>query len=304
MTIAELQSEFLSSDDKRIAPEDFLMLLAHATGKEQIFLLAHPEYAMSTADEALARSFFRRRLRHEPVAYITGRKEFYGRDFIVTKDTLIPRPETEQLVELVLRQLTDNNQQIANNPQQSDEKITIIDVGTGSGNIIISIAKELKKKYPVSDIRYYAADISESAIAVAQENTRRHNVSDIITFRTGDLLESLTQEISSADEIIIVANLPYLSETIYSATENDVKNFEPRSALVSGQAGLGHYYRLLDQMKHLAKPAMLLLEISPEQVPLLRKRLVSCFPQAEISIHRDLSGQRRKGACGILQTPA
>ncbi len=285
MTVSELRKLFCPA----LAPEDSLILLAHATGKEQVFLLAHPEHIIGASDEALARSFFRRRLRHEPVAYITGHKEFYGQDFIVTKDTLIPRPETEHLVERVLDRTEHHESMI----RGGEKNIHILDIGTGSGNIIISIAAELNQRYPASDIRYHATDISPQALEVAKENARRHDVSDLITFREGDLLEPFAKECASADAIIIAANLPYLSEAIYATAENDVKKFEPHDALVSGQAGLGHYYRLLDQAKRLAKPAMLLLEISPEQAPLLRTCLVSCLPQAKISIYQDLSGRDR-----------
>lgn len=311
MTIAELQSEFLSSGSTHIAPEDFFILLAHAANKEKTFLLSHPEHIIDAESESRARDFFSRRARHEPIAYITGRKEFYGREFKVTQDTLIPRPETEQLVELVfdrirnyesLRRRGSGGQAGIGNEEKN---IHILDIGTGSGNIIISIAAELTKPYSPfslprrqagilhSPFTLYATDISAAALTVAKQNALRHSVDNIIEFYEGDLLEPVRDTITAADEIIIAANLPYLSEDIYQAADDDVKKFEPRSALLSGRSGLDHYCRLLGQAAGLSKPVTLLLEISPEQAPLLMAFLSSRFPQAAASITRDLSGRDR-----------
>lgn len=285
MTIAGLQQIFLSSGSAHIAPEDFFILLAHATGEEKAFLLAHPEHTIDAESESRARNFFSRRARHEPIAYITGRKEFYGRDFKVTQDTLIPRPETEHLVELTLDRI-----------RNGGKDIPIFDIGTGSGNIIISIASELassRSPIPDSPFTLHATDISAGAIAIAEENARAHGVDRMISFLQGDLLKPVADMCAAADEIIIAANLPYLSEDIYQAADDDVKKFEPRSALLSGRSGLDHYCRLLDQAAGLSKPVTLLLEISPEQAPLLTAFLSSRFPQAAASITRDLSGRDR-----------
>lgn len=291
MTIAELQRIFLSSGSRRIAPEDFFILLAHATGKEKAFLFAHPEYALDAATEEKARWFFDRRLGREPVAAIIGRKEFYGRDFTVTPDTLIPRPETELLVELVLNETESRI-------KDRERKILIADIGTGSGNIIISIASELMRSHSQfsilnSPFTLHATDISEQALAVAKENAKQHGANGSIEFRMGDLIAPIIEEIIPADTVIIAANLPYLSEAIYQTSDDDVKKFEPRSALLSDQDGLGHYFRLLDQAKDISKPVTLFLEISPEQAPLLKAHLASHFPKAKASLHRDLSGRDR-----------
>ncbi len=106
MTIQGLQNIFLRSGSCRIAPEDFFVLLAYATDKDKTFLLAHPEYELDEMIITTVETYFTRRLKHEPVAHITGHKEFYGRDFIVTKDTLIPRPETEHIIERVLDEIS------------------------------------------------------------------------------------------------------------------------------------------------------------------------------------------------------
>lgn len=314
MTIAELQQEFLTSNEEHIAPEDFFVLLAHATRKEKTFLLTHPEYNLDTTDETVARDFFKRRLKHEPVAYIIGHKEFYGLDFKVTENTLIPRPETEQLVELVLDRI--RNQESLHCQDSGEqagikngrESVHILDIGTGSGNIIISIASELKKLYSPrlpdgqeflildSQFTLYATDISEPALVIAKENASTHNVAQTIAFLHGNLLEPLSKEVFAAEKIIITANLPYLSEEIYQASPNDVKEFEPRSALVSDQKGLEHYYRLLEGVKNLhtkKQSVILFLEISPEQTPSLQDFAASLFPNAKIQIHKDLAGKDR-----------
>lgn len=296
MDAGSLQKLFsMPSSGPRLAPEDFFVLLAHATGKSKTFLLAHPEYALDAETEAKAQDYFTRRAQHEPVAYITGHKEFYGRDFLVTPDTLIPRPETEHLVE---RAIADLRLKIADWKSGPKKKIAVADVGTGSGNIIISIASELAEKNLQSEIcnlkfTFHAVDTSCAALTIAEKNAKKHNVDDIISFREGSLLEPIFPELKAADGIIIAANLPYLSEEIYQSSADDVKAFEPESALVSDQAGLGHYYRLLDQTAILGKPTLLFLEISPEQSPVIKRYLAERFPQTEASIRQDLSGRDR-----------
>ncbi|MDP3957779.1 MAG: peptide chain release factor N(5)-glutamine methyltransferase [bacterium] len=295
MTIAQLQQEFLASNKERIASEDFFILLAHATKKEKVFLLAHPKYGLAAADEVLARDYFRRRLRHEPIAYIVGHKEFYGYDFLVTKDTLIPRPETELVVEQALDRI-----------RNGEKNTHILDIGTGSGNIIIAIAKEIEKKYQVSlrrqasggqaGIRYQATDISERALHIAKQNAKWYNVDNIIEFHEGNLFAPLNKEIFSANKIIITANLPYLSHALYGETAPGVRDFEPRGALISDQGGLSHYYRLLESVRsfYTQKQSLtLFLEISPEQTLLFQSFIQSLFPNAQIQIHKDLAQKDR-----------
>lgn len=288
MTVQKLQVEFLQSSEARLAPEDFFVLLAHATNKDKTFLLAHPEYALDAATEAKVRGYFTRRLTREPVAYIVGHKEFYGRDFLVTPDTLIPRPETELLAERIIDRIKNKKLKIKN--------LVLVDVGTGSGNIIITLASELSD--PVYDIRntiyeFFATDISSGALKTARENAKRHGLADTISFHEGNLLEPLMNGLAEADEIIIAANLPYLSKEIYQASHDDVRLFEPETALVSEAAGLDHYYRLFEQVETLRKPTTLFLEISPEQTPIITDYLVERFPQASTQIHQDLSGRDR-----------
>lgn len=288
MTIAELQKEFLTAGRKRIAPEDFFILLAHTLKKDRVFLFAHPEYTISAASEVRARNFFSRRAHHEPVAIILGYKEFYGRDFFVTKDTLIPRPETEVLIDLALEEITKYK-------TNGVKKIALVDVGTGSGNIIITLVKEIKKVRQSPDIRYYATDISAPALAIAKKNARQHRVSNIIKFHKGDLLDPYLPYTKVKTSTIIAANLPYISHAIYRNITKDVRDFEPARALVSKQSGLAHYYSLLKIVKNTSqlRPITLFLEISPEQSFSLQKYVIKLFPNAFIAIKKDLAGKKR-----------
>lgn len=279
MTVQELQREFLPT----LAPEDFFILLAHATGEEKTFLLAHPEYELSAEKEEKAREYLKRRLKYEPVASITGHKEFYGRDFLVTEATLIPRPETELLIERALA-LFETDPPLS----QAD----IIDLGTGSGNIIITLAKELPKKQR----KFFGIDVSEQALAIARKNAERLGAEKDILFLHSDLLRDFPLPQEKNRHLVIAANLPYLSSEIYQASSEDVRNFEPKSALESGADGLDHYRRLFDELEPFRKhflSAALFLEISPEQSSILRKIILQAFPEAEVSVLQDLADKDR-----------
>lgn len=294
MTIGELQQEFLTSEDPRIAPEDFFILLAHSLGQDKTFVIAHPEYILDTPSASLARTLLERRVANEPIALITGRKAFYGRDFFVTQDTLIPRPETELLVELALNA-------ISHRKKKSENIIHIVDIGTGSGNIIISIVADLIQSHSkLSDVNsaflFSAVDISKSAITVAKKNAEQHNVSNKITFHTGDLLQPVKKTLPTTNRVIIIANLPYLSRALYANTSKDVRLFEPQNALVSGETGLDHYVRLLQEITHFSpriNTFTLFLEISPEQNAPLHAIASHLLPDALLRTHHDLANKAR-----------
>ena len=221
----------------------------------------------------------KRRENHEPLAYILGHKEFYSLDFKVTRDTLIPRPETEHLVEEIIKLKSKNK--------------NIVDIGTGSGNIIIALANNIKAKN-----NYYGIDISSRALNIAKHNAKINKVDKVIKFYKSDLLNNrlLLKEIKNRNTII-VANLPYLSETIYNSTSQDVKNFEPKSALLSGKDGLGHYEKLFKQINKLLsikyKIKNIISEISPEQKSKVEKLAKKYFPSCRIIFFKDLSGRWR-----------
>jgi release factor glutamine methyltransferase len=267
-----------------LASLDVELLLANELKKSREFVLAHPEIELTKKQETNYKQLIARRLKHEPLAYILGHKEFYGLNFLVTRDTLIPRPETEMLVEKTLQVIT----------KIKTVHINIIDVGTGSGNIIISIAKNLKKR----KINYFGVDISKKALQVAKHNAKKNNLAKI-KFLKSNLLNyylEQTKTLKQASNLIILANLPYLSKEIYSATLPTVKNFEPKSALYSPASGLAHYEKLLKQIKLLStkyKIPTTILEISPEQKPALKLLVLKYLPSARIDFQRDLAGKWR-----------
>lgn len=248
---------------------DLELLVAHSIGKSREFIITHQELELSETQSSRINKLAKRRLNFEPMAYILGQKEFYGLNFKVNKHTLIPRPETELIVEKVL----------ALNPKNSN----IIDIGTGSGNIIISLAKNLEVKN-----NFYGIDISQKALQVAKENAKSNGVQKKIKFIRGNLLKTFTKK--EIENSIIIANLPYLSKKIYDATMPDVKKFEPKSALVSAQDGLAHYKKLFSQIKF---PATIFIEFSPEQKKNLEKIAKKLFPKAKITFYKDLSQKWR-----------
>lgn len=274
-----------------IPPFELQMIIAHILGVSREYVLAHPEIELNSQQKKEYQKLIAKRLRHEPMAYILGHKEFYGLDFKVNKHTLIPRPETELLVELVLEELRIKN-------QVSD----IIDVGTGSGNIIISLARNTKHETR-NKINFYGIDISPKALSVAKQNAKAHKVDKKIRFIKSDLLEYFWKNKNSSLKIdncklIIVSNLPYLSEKIYSETLPDVKNFEPKSALVSGPDGLDHYKKLFQQILGLKKSCFLFrvscfVEISPEQKSKIGSLIKKYFPDFKPEFKKDLAGKWR-----------
>jgi len=278
-TISDIQKEYFGKLDHL----DLELLVAHVLKKSREFVLAHPEFSVTSNQQLAISKKVSRRMKHEPLAYILGHKEFFGLDFKVTKDTLIPRPETELLVELAIQE-TNTKKQTSN----------IIDVGTGSGNIIISLAKNT-----TGENNFFAVDISKKALAIAKQNAKKHKVD--IKFLHGNLLDPIIKDRSmfhAPCSMIILANLPYLSKEIYTATLPNVKKYEPKSALYSLKDGLDHYERLMDQIKGLKMACRLplttcYLEISPEQKAKLPKIIKNHLPQAKIEFHKDLAKKWR-----------
>ncbi|MCX6762115.1 MAG: peptide chain release factor N(5)-glutamine methyltransferase [Candidatus Moranbacteria bacterium] len=279
---------------------DLELIIAHELKKSREFVLTYPEKTVNGKQEAEIRKLLNKRLRNEPLAHILGHKEFYGLDFKVTRDTLIPRPETEMLVELALRK----KQETRNLPTgQAGKKqvMYIVDVGTGSGNIIISIAKAIESKNLLHASCYmlYGTDISEKALKIAKYNAKKNNVDKKIKFLHGNLLEPLLKNTKYQipdTKYIILANLPYLSKKIYSATAPNVKNFEPKSALYSPKAGLEHYKKLLKQIKILNTKYQIpntILELSPEQKNPITILVKKILPSAKIEFKKDLAGKWR-----------
>jgi release factor glutamine methyltransferase len=232
------------------ASRDAELLLMRTLGKDRAWLLTHPDAPIAPNQLAQYKTWINRRQKHEPIQYILGEQEFYGLVFQVTRDVLIPRPETEHLVEATLERLPENT------------PLRIADIGTGSGAIAIALAHKLPQA------KITALDISKAALAVAKENAARHNVAERIDFRPSDLLEAAQGERFDA----IVSNPPYVATT--EELEPQVRDYEPQTALYAGETGLDIYRRLIPQAKAALKPeGWLLMEIGHGQSKALAELL-------------------------------
>lgn len=227
------------------------------------FVRAHPDAAI---DPDLAR----RREQGEPLAYITGFAGFYGREFVVTSGVLIPRPETEHLVEDAIAFLRETR------------RASVLDVGTGSGAIACSIAAEVPAAF------VDATDVSAAALAVAQRNAERLGVAERCTFAVADVVSNYSKRYD-----VIVANLPYIPTADVPARPDPV-GFEPRAATDGGPDGLEQYRKLLAAAPRLAAPgALVLLEAAPPTMAALRALAEAAFPSSTISVCRDYAGLDR-----------
>jgi release factor glutamine methyltransferase len=244
------------------------ILLAAVLEKDRVYLYTHYDSPLTRAERIGYKEYINRRAAREPVAYITGEKEFMSLNFAVSRDVLIPRPETELLVETALSLAKEKGFK------------RICDVGTGSGAIAVSMGHYL----PELDI--YATDISAGALEIARLNAERHGVK--VSFRQGDLLDSLKGE---PPFDIITANLPYVPFEVYKQLEPEVKNYEPKLALVASGDGLDLYRRLIPQCVAMLVPnGYFLGEIDPGQVAQV-PTLMGAFSQVEVI--KDLAGKDR-----------
>jgi release factor glutamine methyltransferase len=245
LTVAAAQ---LASDEhlRATAARDAELLLLHTLQIPRVTLIAHPNDELSANQRSAYEGTIARRLHHEPIQYITGRQEFYGLILKVTPAVLIPRPETEHLVETVLKHLPTNR------------PLRIADIGTGSGAIAVAIAAHL----PQATIT--ALDISAEALAIATANAREHKVADRIKFLQSDLLSALNRETETFDAI--VSNPPYVAESDRPTLHPQVRDHEPATALFAGETGLDIYRRLIPQAHAALKPnGLLALEIGHDQ---------------------------------------
>lgn len=250
-------------DDPKIIAE---VLLRHILQKSRVELYLNLNQTLASENERQFRQAIERQLKGEPVAYITGHREFYGLDFYVDSRVLIPRPESELLVEQAL-------ETIKGKPQSS-----IAEIGTGSGAVAISIAVHAR------GARIYASDISASALEVARLNCQRHKVDGRILLLQGDLLDPLPEPVD-----ILIANLPYVQRSEVRAVPS--AKYEPVLALDGGKSGLEKIFRLCSQVdEKINSGGCLLLEVGMGQSPAVTDRLKKLFPEAEVQVVPDLSG--------------
>lgn len=284
-TLRELRQEYRG----RVAPEDFDLLAAFVLKTTKEAIMREPGREVDDKILTAIRSVFDRRSSHEPVAYIVGEKEFYGLPFFVTRDTLVPRPETEHLVEEAIAFLS-----------ETVPGTTVVDLGTGSGAIAVSVAHEHTKRNRDGSPPFFATDIDSASLEVAKRNAKRNHVDHCISFFKGNLLGPIPDEaFADMRRIVILANLPYLSRVIYESAADDVRLFEPESALVADNEGLSLYLELLDDIARKKRTSWKniridgLFEISPEQVPTLKKYFTDVFRDSERIFKPDLSGRSR-----------
>ena len=257
---------------------DAQVLLGHVIGAERAHLLAYPERNISNEQFRQYWQLIERRSHGEPVAYLTGHKEFFGLDFCVDQRVLIPRPETELLVEVALGVIRDR--------MAADLMPVVADIGTGSGAIAITIAVEEPR------LSYlYACDISAGALEIARLNSQRHHVETRVRLLQGDLLTPLPEPVD-----VLVANLPYVGTEEIATLAPDVLDYEPHLALFSGPYGLLHIQRLFVEAKQsgmLRRDSVLLLEIGYQQCEPLTNLLLDLWPQARVNCQQDYAGWNR-----------
>ena len=273
------------------------LLLKFTLNCDRAYLFAHPERELSPDERTRYESSLTKRGHGIPAQYITGRQEFWGMDLVVTPAVLIPRPETEHVVEAVL-DLAGGNEGPAAKPRQNaahgasrglsgqtqtapegrqnPTSLRVVDVGTGSGAIALALAKE----FPQAEV--HATDISAAALEIARANAARHQLTDRIHFREADLLAGFSA--NSLD--LIVSNPPYVGESEEDEVQLEVRKFEPRNAVFAGKTGLEVIKRLIPQAKAALKPGgWLIMEISGTIADQVRELLADWN---EVAIEPDL----------------
>lgn len=260
-------AESILSEQSETSTLDAQVLLAHITGQPRAWLLAHPEAPLTDAQSELLTDCLKRLMSGDPLPYVTGKWEFYGLPFIVTPDVLIPRPETELLVETALAWLTAH-----------PDKCRVADVGTGCGCIALSIAA----RQP--NVHIIASDISKAACLIAMRNLIRHRLYGKVVIVLDDLVS-----VERGPFDLLCANLPYIpSDTLASL---EVYGREPTLALDGGQDGLALIQRLLGRAPQLVVPGgLILLEIEAGQGSTAHALARNIFPNAHIQILSDLAG--------------
>lgn len=235
-------------DSPRLTAE---ILLSHQLDTDRVNLYLNFDQPLTERDISGYRSLIKRRLLHEPIQYITGSQEFWSLDFMVDPQVLIPRPESELLVEQTVHQIGTSFDQHNRHPR-------ILDLGTGSGVLAVSIAKEL------SQAQIWAADLSEGALSIARFNAEKHGVLDKIHFLHGDLWEPIKSLDFSFD--IILSNPPYVATEDYDDLAPEIRDYEPRLALDGHEGGMYFIEHILREgLDYLNPGGWLLTEMAPDQ---------------------------------------
>ena len=253
------------------------LLLCHVLGLERIQLYTLFDRAVDPPQLAALRALVKRAGEHEPVAYLVGRCEFYSLPLKITPDCLIPRPETEHLVEKAILFL-----------RQREGAQHVLDLCTGSGCIAAAIAKNVK------EVQIVATDISDVALKVAAENIEKLKLTEKVQLLCGDLFDPIIEGLDEARFDLIVCNPPYVSEPEYAAMDKNVKDYEPAHALLAGADGLDVYRRILEKVNDFLKPdGTLMMEIGYAQGKAVRQLLENTGIFKTIAIEKDFANNDR-----------
>ncbi|MCB9852305.1 MAG: peptide chain release factor N(5)-glutamine methyltransferase [Phycisphaerales bacterium] len=261
-------------EDARLCAE---LLLAHAMGCQKILLYARFHKEPTDEQKARFRELVKAAAQHTPIAHLIGEREFYSLGFHVTRDVLIPRPETELIVEHALDRMK----------SLDNDTFDVLDIGTGSGCIAITIAKREPRAGVI------ATDISEAALDVARKNAERHKVTDRVAFVHTDLFTLSNGQSPPGGFDLVVSNPPYIGETERDSLPANVRDYEPAAALFAGESGLDCFRRMADGIRDILRPeGVLLLEIGEHQGDAVRD-LFTAGGLEFVAAHRDLFGVER-----------
>lgn len=252
---------------------DAELLMAHVLKTDRVGVYTRYDRPLDSEERRMFRERINRRLKHEPIAYITGHREFFSLDFLVCPGVLIPRPDTEVLVEKALEM----------RKSFGEQKIYVLDIGTGSGNIAVSLASRM------SSDKITACDLSGQAISIAKENARRLKTNSI-EFLQGNLFAP----VRGKQFDMIVSNPPYIDRGEYKTLEADIRNFEPKMALDGGYDGLDFYRRIIGESKiHLKKDGIILLEIGAFQADAVINIFAASASVNYCQTQKDYAGHNR-----------
>lgn len=266
--------------------QEIKSLLAFVCKKDLTYLLSHSEYSLTKQEESLFKKFYQLLISGVPLAYIIGEKSFYNYNFKVSPKVLIPRPETELIVDQAIKYL-----------QENKDKTACLDIGTGSGAIIISIAAELQKisSSSFNSCKFMAGDISPEALNQAKINSQRYKLENKIDFISGSLFEIFINKLrkNKIKTLFIAANLPYLTNE--ERTKESSIKLEPDLALLGGKKGLDIYLKLLEQIAKYQDEFNfhLIMEINPWQTESLIELISKYLKEIDIKKTSDLRGQTR-----------
>jgi release factor glutamine methyltransferase len=270
-------SNYLSEkgvDSPRFSAE---LLLSHVLAMKRIELYTHFDRPVSKDKLDRLHNLVKRAGQHEPVTYLTGKTEFYSLELNITSGCMIPRPETELLVQKAIEFL-----RARTGPQ------LVCDLCTGCGCIAVAIAKN----FP--DARIFATDISDAALDVAAENLEKYQLQEQVTLLRGDLFDAFVPQLDVSRFDLIVCNPPYVSSAEFEKLDKNVKDYEPKSALLAGDSGLDIYRRIVERVDQFLKPdAALMLEIGYAQGLAIRELLEQTRTLADIKIEKDVHDNDR-----------